>query len=325
MKFRREAPAAGDSAAATTRAERPTLATVFPEWKELSDHVSALAWRRDEVLAEVAEINRVTASNDGLLQSYAPDRTARNVETPAPAPKPIRQSIMEKLGRFAPPQPSAPDPNAPKPEPKVTYHDPHQARKVELAKELADIDDALAILQPQLQRARAEGSKLLAAATADDYRQVATEVITAAISLADAVHRHRELLADVQRQGAEPAFLRPIDAAGALGVLSDPRANPNPLRAMIAWAMSNGHYDGSIPDWWNEPVPEPPPPPKRPEPATVHRPKLVHTARGSIFLPAFSERDTATKAKVEQILADVRRRRAAPPTDAGVATIEPGI
>jgi len=311
--------AAEDSA--NTPAERPTLATVCPEWKELSDYVGTLAWRRDEILAEMQENGWLIDQKNIVIFNEAHYKPSAVYQPPAP-PKPMRQSLLEKLGRFAPPQPPEPDPNAPKPEVKVIYDDPHMARNVELAKELGDIEDALAILQPRLQRARAEGSKHLAEAVAPDYGRIATEVIESAIALAGALHRHSEFLANVQRGGAEPAFLRPIDPASVRGVLDDPRQQ-NPLRAMISWAVAQGHYAGSIPDWWNEPIPEPLPAPKRPAPAKMHPVKLLTTAKGLKYTPAYSERDTAAKERAAQIMVRVRGARAAA-ADTEAATIEPG-
>jgi hypothetical protein len=283
-------------------APRPTLATVHPEGKEISDKVGALCRRRDEIHVELQEIGQWLMWDNAII--FRGDREMPSAVIAPPKPTtPLRKSLLEKLGRFAPEREPKPQPDAEPPLPQVVYNDPLVARKVELAKELCDIEDALAILHPQLTRAHQQGSQKLCAALLPEYRTaVASRLASAMVALVEAVAAHDRFTHRIVMDGADPIFLRPLDIPALMYTFGDPR-KVSFVRAWLAWGIQNGHISPDIvPAWWTEPAPVPEPSPV-PRAARKVLPPTYKTIGGRVRLvpTRFADDAEGTRAMYDRI------------------------
>jgi hypothetical protein len=232
------------------------MATVCPDWKELSDKVGDLCRRRDEIHAEMREIDTRVSWRDAI--TFNTDRPLPDITT-TPKPKPLRKALLEKLGRFAPEQAPVPPPlpeGEPDPRIRISYKDPMAARRHELGKELDTIEAALAILHPQLAQAYQQGSKALCAAVMPEYRAVARRLSLAVIAVVEAVAEHDRFTGALMTGGANPVFLRMPDVEALRPMFGDPRPGKHGAlaREWLAWVVQCGHLNSTdIPSWWSEP------------------------------------------------------------------------
>lgn len=108
----------------------------------------------------------------------------------------------------------------------------------EVGAEIAAIDEALTLLQPQLVRAHLEGSDRLWQLLRPEYRAIVGRVCDALIELGRAHVEHEEFLH--RHRSAAKARLRPVHGTGTLG---DPREPESELRRLLQWAAECGHID----------------------------------------------------------------------------------
>ena len=242
-------------------APMPTFAEAQPVWKRLSDRVGTLTSRRNAIHDELRDLEHATAWDNSLIWR-GDRRTVADVFIPA-KPKPtLRERVKQLLGEFEPPPPP-PEPT----EPTVTYIDPFTARKAELGKELADIEQALEILLPQLARAHQAASRAFCEANMAAYRSShAGRVCRALTELGAALGAQADFLNGIQQQGCDPLYFRHVDGASIFGDVRD--GTPH-LRELLERAIQHGHFSRADLDAAELPAPAasayvPPPAPATP-------------------------------------------------------------
>jgi hypothetical protein len=290
-------------------ATRPTLATIHPEWQALSDKVRDLSGRRDEIHVELQEIERLVAYHNAIIFNGDRDLPSAVILPPTP-PKPLRRTLMEKLGAFAPEPAPKSAPDAEPLLPTVVYRDPYAAQKAALSKELADVEDALAILHPRLAKAHRDGSQKLCASVLPEYRAtVARRLAAAMVEMVEAVAEHDRFTRSLAMEGADPVFLRPLDIPSLHKVFGDPRKGAD-ARSWMSWAIEAGHVDpGVVPAWWTEPAPAPIAAPPAPVARRVLPPNIDSFGRGTLILPPrfAGDGDDGTRTLRERLRAHARR------------------
>jgi hypothetical protein len=204
----------------------PTLAAVAPDWVELTQRKLGFLAAKDALVARASELQKALNANANALwfeQNRRPDR--------AP-PQPVKASdrAAALLGPKYTPAPRQPE--------TIGQNEPlgiAEMRKV--SGEIAAIDEALALLEPQLVRARIEGSDRLWAMLRPEYREIAGRICDALIDLGRAQLEHEKFL--YMHRSAAIARLRPIHGTGSLGDPCDPASE---LRRMLQWACECGHF-----------------------------------------------------------------------------------
>jgi hypothetical protein len=259
-----------------------TFAEAHPEWKRRSDRVNELCRRRDAIHDELRDIEQATAKENAVIFH---DRAGVEIQIP-PRPKPtLGGRVKALLGEFEPPEPP--------PEPKEivrTYSDPFMARKVELTKELVDIETALEILHPQLAQAHQQASLAFCQASMAAYRDRAARICHALVELGAACVEHHQYIEGIRAQGCDPAYFRPVDASRFLG---DPRYGMPMLREFLDWAAELGHFDQAEVEATALPAPPvataytPPPAPPTPHTDAVMAKlrRMLPSRRGVVFQP----------------------------------------
>jgi len=241
----------------------PTFAEAQPVWKRLSDRVNELCLRRDGIISELQDLENATAKENALI--WRGDRAVVDIQVP-PRPKPtLGERVQALLGEFQP----APEPPPVQKEIVRTYRDPFMARKVELSKELADIEAALSILYPQLAEAHKTASRAYCAASMPAYRDRAARVCRALVELGAACTEHYQYLQGIKLQGCDTAYFRPLDDGRFVG---DPAYGMPILREFLDWTVELGHFDQAAIAAAALPAPPAPvpytPPPAPPTPHT---------------------------------------------------------
>ena len=135
------------------------------------------------------------------------------------------------------------------------YSDPTTQRLAGLAAELVSIEEAIALIQPQLEKARREASIALCHKVLPQYSAVAARLAAALIGAGEALIAHNEFTAELKATGCDWVFLRPVDAPAVTRMLGDPRDRDDALRRWLSWAVEAGHFDlASIPAAWTTPA-----------------------------------------------------------------------
>jgi hypothetical protein len=229
-----------------SKVSTPTIAALYPPWAQINDRVSTLSRRRDEICKLIGDIDRKTAASHA--SAYFIDSTVSEI-TPAARPaKPVSDAARSLLGDLAPAIDSGSLPSSQK----VSFRDPRREKRSALATELAAVNEALAVLGPQLSQARHTGSKLMCEAVLPDYRTIAVQLCRALIKLSEAHAAHRAFIQNLSRQGVEWAHLRPVDTATFDELVGDPREATAPVRVWLTWAAEAGHFDSAgLPGEWS--------------------------------------------------------------------------
>lgn len=237
-----EASAAGSKSAMPTTTEFDGYAlmrTLHPAYAGMQDRFEKLTARYDEIICELDPINdrrRRDGSNDAVeisLRAYA------RAHPPAPPPPPRPGALALLEGTTAEPPP-------PRPPVEVFQVRPDDADYERLTAELADVEAALQILRPELERARLEASKKLAEHVLPLYRKVANRYILALIELGEAAHEHERFIFSVKNSAW--SCLRPIAVADELGKPTDPASI---ICQLVGFAIDTGHISQNvIPPTW---------------------------------------------------------------------------
>jgi len=205
----------------------PTLAAVAPDWVELTQRKLGLLAEKDALCARGAELQKTVNANAlWFEQNRRPDS--------AP-PQPVKASdrAAALLGPKYTPAPRQPETIGQKEPTGIA-----EMRKVRI--EIEALDEALALIEPQLLRARIEGSDRLWAMLRPEYREITGRICAALIELGRA-HLEQEKFLYMHRSAAV-ARLRPIHGTGSLGDPCDPASE---LRRMLQWACECGHFDAA--------------------------------------------------------------------------------
>lgn len=221
--------------------EELTIYTVAPEWVELTEKHQALLKRRDELIAEVAR-HRKELVGSGLVNFHELNlqglKAAREAAGKPPRTIGPSEKASNLLGKFSP---------EPKPAPEPFSFEPRIAREMrERGEELAALQEAIDILQPQLTRAHLEGSARLCELLMPEYRTIARRICAALVELGNAELMHRQFMH--RHRNAARSMLRPVQGIGWLG---DPLEPASELRRLLEWAIECGHFDAAdLPAEW---------------------------------------------------------------------------
>jgi hypothetical protein len=227
-------PTARDNVTSISSKEGPTLASVAPEWVRLTNLLLNLNARRDELIAKVGPLNN-EVSRSGWSYFYEHSRTPQEPAQPITA----SPGAAELLGPEFTPTPKMPEVSGIRVPSWVV-----ELRKI--SDEIKSIDEALALLHPQLTKARADGSRRLWKMLQPEYRGIAGRVCAALIELGQAHLEHESFIE--RHVSAERASLRPIHGTGTLG---DPRDPQSELRRLLQWAAECGHFPPeTLPKEW---------------------------------------------------------------------------
>jgi hypothetical protein len=215
-----------------------TLASIFPEWKVLSDQYCALCQREEAIQAEINSLNREIERT-----SYANADPRKLVRiTTTPPIKRISDAARRLLGSAAPP----PEPPPALSVTTVSYDDARVQRQHDLSAELEAVREAKPVLLQQLERAHAEGSRRLCEALAPEYTAIVKQLADAVIALGNAALMHELFLCE--HREALLGFLRP--PAIEL-VADDPRQTDSRIRRFLRSAAEAGYFNlAQVPDAW---------------------------------------------------------------------------
>jgi hypothetical protein len=226
----------------------PTMATVYPEWKTLSDRIQVM-FRREETLLGLiaASVARQRVRDRSVMQS-----SGVNVVYPPKPAKPLSDAARALLDEFAPAPADEKSSNA---GPVIEYTRQCDIECAPLAAELTSIREAKAVIHPLLTAAHREASKRLCAARLGEYRAHAAKLCGALVDLGDALIAHREFHAELTATGAPDfAYFRPMDVAAVERALGNPSERYALLRRLLHSAAEGGHFDlTAIPDAWSAP------------------------------------------------------------------------
>jgi hypothetical protein len=212
----------------------PTLGDVAPDWVEAVAKLVGLNARREELIAKIPALKKAMAPGLALYEE-------QNIGPPPKAPEPRKASAgaAALLGsKFTPP--------AVLPEPVGQRVPPQISELRKISGEIAQIDEALAFLQPQLTKVHLEGSARLCELLLPEYRVIAGRICAALVELGRAHVEHDQFMK--RHRSAVKAKLRPIHGAGSLG---DPRDAASELRRLLEWAIECGHFSrDQMPKEW---------------------------------------------------------------------------
>jgi len=229
---------------------RPTLREIYPVWGVLSDKLKDFCRREEELLLRMKQIIAKQDAANGII----PQQSGVEIIMP-PKPKPsLSARALALLGEHAPPPPP--------PEPKqnaerlVVQTGLGDEELAQIGKELQAIQDAKAVLHPQLTAARTEGSRRLCEARMAEYRPIADKVCAALIALGDGANQHRSFVNEMVECGAEWHHLRPLDSVSLERAMGDPRERHSLFRRLLSAAAEGGHFKlTSLPaDWTASPI-----------------------------------------------------------------------
>jgi hypothetical protein len=202
-----------------------TLASVAPEWVKLTNILLNLNARRDDLGAKIPPLN-------GLINKSGWTYFREQNRKPLAAPQPIKASpeAAQLLGPEFTPPPTMPE--------VAGIREPAAVAELrKISDEINSIDEAIALLHPQLKKARSEGSKRLWKELQPEYRDIAGRICAALVELGNA-HLEQERFFN-RHISAERASLRPIHGTGTLG---DPRDPQSEIRRLLQWACECGHF-----------------------------------------------------------------------------------
>jgi len=223
--------------------EIPTLSSIYPEWRALSDRLRDLSERENQITREMQDIEKEQRHRNRVM--FQPPVT--DIVSQPKGKAPISDAARALLGD------AAPAPEAPADKQRQFVHrrwgdaDLHR-----LGTELAAVREAVAILHPLLAEAHTAGSKLLCDARMGDYRPVAARLSAALIELGDAMLAHDALTRDMVNQGASWHDWRPVDINTLKTAIGEPGNRYSRLRVLLAGAAEGGHIEATaIPAHWN--------------------------------------------------------------------------
>lgn len=232
----------------------PTLAEVSPEWKRLSDKVRELSERRDAIHDELKEIDARQQRRASRIPSpISFGQRAADLVIEKPTPRPSEQALKLIGDDTLLPQESEPRPESTDAKAKrvVQYRHPDDKRAAELSAELTAVEEALAFLHPQWARAHRDGSRQLCALLSDEYQTVVDRLTQALMEVGNALIAHRDFVAAVARQGADPMWLRQVDAISLQEMFGDPKDSSSAIRRLLGFAAEIGRFDrDQLPDEW---------------------------------------------------------------------------
>lgn len=116
----------------------------------------------------------------------------------------------------------------------------------EISSEMGDITEALKLIGPEIEKARKQYSKEVLAERADEYRQVAANIVDTARAFGKALMGQYAFLDDLRLSGVDWRRLRHLN----LAVFGDIGEVGTPLKRLITDAVEQGHVSADkIPDW----------------------------------------------------------------------------
>lgn len=210
--------------------------------------------RADELRSEVGSgvtTYRTTVSAAGNVTGLGVEedlktRAGRNqlsIESPKPKPVPkLRHpgaaALLEGLLPEQPPE----ELNPPDPPPSFAG----EARYRDITREMGDITEALKLIGPEIEREHRAYSNRVLAERADEYRQIAANLVDTARAFGQAMFDQYRFIDSLRLSGVDWRNLRRLNIT-AFGDLAD---TSNPLKRLLADAMEQGHVSANkIPDW----------------------------------------------------------------------------
>lgn len=216
------------------------LRSVSPEYAKLFDKHQELHAEKELLRKELSELAKdatpdvqMWAQNNIIVVAAAHEEENKPPRMVGPSKK-----VAELLGEFAPP----PVPAAP-----LAFHEPLASRKMrEKSKRIGALDEAIALIGPQLTKAHLDGSARLCALLKPRYDQIAERICAALVELGSADLEQRAFM--LKYRNAARSTLRVVHATGSLGDPSDPFSE---IRRLLDWAEECGHFDRSgLPAEW---------------------------------------------------------------------------
>ncbi|OKO78561.1 hypothetical protein [Bradyrhizobium sp. AS23.2] len=240
-----------------SRSQIDKIRDVHPKYANLLEKQAQLLARQDELQRELndgsPQIFHLTRTESGERITITPGKVSlaerarratlgwiAQLPRPKPQPKLRHAAAVELVGELLSPQPPEEiDPPPPPP------NWPDEPRYRAVGQELEAIAEALNLLAPEIAKARAEYSKLVAAQHGEEYRSLVESVVGAARKLGDALLQHHEFSNQLRLDGVERKHLRPIN----LESFGDLEAG-TPLHSVILHAVELGHVDAKqLPTW----------------------------------------------------------------------------
>jgi hypothetical protein len=235
-----------------TQLER--IGAVSPRYQALLVKHAALTARFDEIIAEVnagspqtmrlspaGDVVSITPAKLSLVDQAARQSWVAQLPKPPP-PKPIVRDAraVALIGDLLDPQP--PEELAPQPLPPLW---PEQDRYRALGAELESMQAALALISPEIEKARRDYSKKVAELRGGDYTERVARAVDAARELGGALLELHEFVNQARLDGVERRYFRLLN----LSQFSDLGENSGPLQKLIADAIELRHVGGKLPDW----------------------------------------------------------------------------
>ena len=213
---------------------------IATDWSRYSDKVQELCAREEAIIMELHTLQK-------RENRFLAGGSTRALRPPAPVHEKVRSlpaAVLAILGDSAPPPPPPPEPAPADP------NDP-LGLAYRLGDELENIREAIKLLHPALNKARAADSRAYANAVSEEYAAVASPLLAALVALGDAARNHDLFIADMAQQGAEPAFLKPVPIGPLNAVIGSVVDRKSGLREIFANAAEGGHFDiTALPAAW---------------------------------------------------------------------------
>lgn len=213
----------------------PTIWTESPTYLAAVQKLTSLCALEGAIIAELKDIEAVFTERAKKRPWGDTSHLAKDVVAPSPARK-LSDAARALLGTAFAPAPTPPPP-ADADKPRVDYHDPFHARQHQLCAKLAEVREAIAVLQPEATRLHAEASIALCKSLTPAYATLAARWFKAAAALAasqielDEFHSYHA--------SAQLGYLRPFSASLGMG---------NPLEPHSAWRRM--FVAGAEGGWW---------------------------------------------------------------------------
>jgi hypothetical protein len=222
-----------------------SLRDVAPKWAAISDKLTQLCEREEQIFAEMKPLQAALNESRQLLSfdTSGPSRKKEPVQIKA------SQAAADILGDLTP---------TPKTIPAFVAPVPAEVTKLrEFSVELDAVREAIELLRsPQKgerhspwAQAHVEGSKKYCELIEPEYSQVASGYLDALVALGRATVAYNDFVKQ-HLVGVAFEHLRPIQTSPSLG---DPLDRQSEIRRLLAWAAECGRFNlKNIPDEWKD-------------------------------------------------------------------------